>query len=465
MNPPAAASTPKTPAHATAWVLVCCAISLVLISLVYTQTIVFGSVSGQWMYEYFDRIRPYPFWVPVGVVILLGLMVGGGSRLIQRHEKMTLLACFALAVILQIVIQRAYPMSLSNIVQSDRANSFYSVAQHSTPLQVLSQYNNLASSFTEHARSNMPGKILVYQALLLVHTTPQRLAYLVIALTTLGALLLYLICKMLFHDQQAAFYALVLYVLLPCKLFFLPILNTLTPVFILFSFFLWLLYIEHKKAIFLVLLGISLYLLVLFEPSPLITGILFAGVLVHALGHKRLSPRDLWGIVLIPTLSFLLTFFLFWGVFSFNLLQALQYVLNDAVQFNQTVKREYWTWFFENPLEWLFGGGLPVILICIYLLVRLISQARSLGANISRWSMENLYQLSLWVTFGLLMLLGINRGETTRLWIYLNVFFQVPAALLLARLPRRNTLFLLVAGTLALQSIITLQHVAFVMPW
>lgn len=36
--------------------------------------------------------------------------------------------------------------------------------------------------------------------------------------------------------------------------------------------------------------------------------------------------------------------------------------------------------------------------------------------------------LSLLVTWCIVVFWGINRGETTRLWIYLAVYFQIPAA-------------------------------------
>ena len=72
--------------------------------------------------------------------------------------------------------------------------------------------------------------------------------------------------------------------LIPSKNFFFPILNTVTPVFILACLYLFLLYIDRKKAVFLWLLGGALYFLVLFEPTPLVTGIIFLGILASRPG-------------------------------------------------------------------------------------------------------------------------------------------------------------------------------------
>jgi methylthioxylose transferase len=63
-----------------------------------------------------------------------------------------------------------------------------------------------------------------------------------------------------------------------------------------------------------------------------------------------------------------------------------------------------------------------------------------------------------------MIILGINRGEITRLWIYLAVFFQVPTAYFLAKIDYSKGIFYLVACTLVIQCFITLPRVAFVVP-
>src|SRR6266487_5534568 len=125
----------------------------------------------------------------------------------------------------------------------------------------------------------MPGKILLYEFLKVLTSSPRIMGFLVIVLSSLGALLLYGICKQLFHDKQTAFYALILYSLIPCKLFFLPLLNTITPVINLLCLYLFVAYIENTHVLLPWLLGIGFYIQILFEPLPLVTGILFFGIL------------------------------------------------------------------------------------------------------------------------------------------------------------------------------------------
>jgi hypothetical protein len=72
--------------------------------------------------------------------------------------------------------------------------------------------------------------------------------------------------------------------------------------------------------------------------------------------------------------------------------------------------------------------------------------------------------MSVIITFLLLVFLGINRGEVTRLWIFLAVFFQVPTAVFMAKYVKNNIPFFLVTSTLVLQSLVTLHRVGFILP-
>ena len=79
------------------------------------------------------------------------------------------------------------------------------------------------------------------------------MGYLIISISAFGGLILYGISKRLFHDKTTALYSFVLYTLIPCKLFFFPILNSVTPVFILGCMYLFLAYIDSKNTFLLFL--------------------------------------------------------------------------------------------------------------------------------------------------------------------------------------------------------------------
>ena len=58
---------------------------------------------------------------------------------------------------------------------------------------------------------------------------------------------------------------------------------------------------------------------------------------------------------------------------------------------------------------------------------------------------------------------GVNRGEVTRLWIFLACFFQIPAAYVCVRLQSR-TAVMLILGTTLLQDVLATSMIAFVLP-
>jgi hypothetical protein len=432
-----------------------------MVFLVYSRNFIFGSKAGNWSYPYLNKITPIPIWIPVAVLLLLGGSIFVGRWLIARYEKTTLFGCFIIAVFIQLLIQSIAPVSLGTAVQDVDANSFYSVAMQYSPIELLTHYDALVPSFPEHARSNMPGKILLFQKFKLFTSSPGMMGYLIIGLSTFGALLLYGICRELFHDKQAAFYAFLLYTLIPCKLFFFPLLNTVTPVFILLCLYLFVLYMERRNILFLWLLGGTLYLLILFEPSPLVTGIIFVGILLSASWEKGLTKKELWILLLIPLLAFLCLYILFSMLFSFDLIRTLRFVVNDAVDFNFRAHRGYWLWIGENTKEFFYGAGTPIMIIFLYWIMQLSMKWKTLKYSITKWSMENAFVVSLLMTFGIVLFLGVNRGEISRLWIYLAAFFQIPAALFIAKTPGSAVLFFLVACTLVFQSLIALQMVGF----
>lgn len=445
-------------------VITFCLLSLFLLYLILNQNFIFGSAPGGWVYPYFSSTNPVATWIAIAVLLLCGVLIFGGSWAIRKHEKTTLAACFVIAVCVQVLLQSVYRYPMSEIIISDMANSFFSAAGKLTPGELLSSFTNLASTLPLHARSNMPGKILLFQLLRLLTSDAQVLGYIIVAVSTTGGLFLYGIVKRFFKDQTAALYAFILYILLPCKQDFFPILNTVTPVFILLALYLFILYLDSDKSFFLLLLGVWMYLLVIFEPSPLVTGIIFLGILVKKTAENKLRALDFLKIVLIPAAGFGFVYVIFYAVFSFDLISVFRYVLNDAQQFNTVADRGYAIWFFENGKSFFVDVGIPVMMIFLFSSVALLIDGQNKGKKIIHWSDESLYMLSLGLTYLILIFMGINRGETTRLWIYLAVFFQVPAALFMARKVQSHPAFFLLAATLVIQTLTTLPRVSFIIP-
>lgn len=440
-------------------------VTVLMIFLVHTENFAFGSEKGNWVYRYFKDIASINSWQLIIIFILLGVTIFIGNKFINKYETVTLIVCFLALMITQISIRNIYPVPMEAIVQSDRANGFYSVVMNYSAFDVLKQYHSLTSDFSMHVRANLPGKILLYEFFKVFTTSPTNIGYLIVAFSSLGTFLIYGICKKIFQDKQVALYAFVFYTLIPAKLFFFPILNTVTPVFMLLCLYLFVIYFEKKNTLFLWLLGIALFMLVLFDPSPLVTGLVFIGVTLQAIGSGQLVRKDFWKIIIIPFFAFVCVYLIFFIFFSFDLIQAFQFILHDATNFNLQEQRGYRAWFGENIKEFFYSAGTPILLIFTYQLLQILVGWKTLfKKSISYWNAEIIFTLSLLLTFSSVVFLGINRGEISRLWIYLAVLFQIPAAFFIAKIPKSAILFFITASVIVMQSIVALHKVGFVNP-
>lgn len=445
--------------------LVFCLVTVLMAFLVNTENFIFGSERGNWIYRGFKEILPLPLWQPMAVIAVLGSIIFIGTKLINKYEKLALAGCFLAVIFLQILIRNIYPISMDSIVLSNRANGFYTVAMEYSTIEILTEYNNLVPVFPMHVRANLPGKILFFELLQLFTSSPEITGYLIVAFSTLGSIFIYGICLRLFLNKTAALYAFVLYAMIPGKLFFYPLLNTVTPVFMLLCIYLFVIYIDSKNSKLLWLLGLALFMLVIFEPSPLAVGLIFIGIAVKAIGEKKIVLRDLIQIVVFPVSAFLVMYLLFLLFFSFDLIQAFRFILDDAASFNLNSQRGYRVWFGENLKEFFYSAGTPIVLIFIYTTSQLVLNWKSLfKQNIFDWVSEHFYSFSLLLTFSVVVFLGINRGEISRLWIYLAVLFQIPAALFITKIPKSPLAFFIVSSTVIIQTIVALQRVGFVRP-
>jgi hypothetical protein len=211
------------------------------------------------------------------------------------------------------------------------------------------------------------------------------------------------------------------------------------------------------------LLGVSVYVQILFEPLPLITGILFLGIVLLALYEKKVSSKDVWKLIFNLGLGFLSVYILFSVFFSFPLFKVLTYDLMDAVTFNINDQRGYWIWLAEDIKSFFYAVGVPISVITIYMTAQILPQWRA-SSDFSILSIENVFVISFIITLLVLDFSGINRGEITRLWIFMAVLLQVPVAIFMAKNFRSNIPFFLVAATLVVQSIIMLHRISFIIP-
>jgi hypothetical protein len=285
------------------------------------------------------------------------------------------------------------------------------------------------------------------------------LAWLVVAVSNIGGIFLYVFVRDLFADRSVAWYSLVLYLFVPGKLYFMPLMNVVTPAVAFAVAVLILRWLRTGRLLFAAAAGASLYGLVLFEPMPLVLGVLFSILAVRAIYRGDLTWRRFIAQSGALVLAFLAMHAILRLWFGFDVFVAFHRVALDAAAFNADSGRPYGVWVRQNLIDFLFSCG-----VCQAVLFWI-----ALGDGLRNWRRPDLPMartvvlVCAGVAIAVLALdiAGVNRGEVVRLWIFLACLFQIPAAYVCARLNSRAALALVLATTV-LQSALGIKMIGFI---
>jgi hypothetical protein len=437
-------------------------LSLIVSYQVATGSLILGSPAGGWTYAYLYGFQPRSLVVFAVVCICCAVVAAVPLGELRRYEWRLVLMWVLVATASQGVLRTQTPYTLEAVFLSDGANGFYGPTQQYRASVLLGEYDRLRPTFSSvHATSNMPGKLMFVYALKLLSQRPAVLVWLIIVISNLGGVLLYLFVRGFLEDRQVALVSLVFYLFVPAKLYFLPVPNTVTPVLVIGWAWLWLRWLQTQSMRYAAFLGVALYVVVFYEPTPLVMGLLFASLTAHAVLRGRLGWRTTLTHGAVAILAFIATYALVFARFRFDLLGTFRQLALDAATFNAVANRPYWTWVWQNPLDFLFGVGVcQATLFCVAVGYATCRRDTWTGATGGRAA-----ALCLGVAASLVAvdLLGLNRGEVVRLWIFLACFAQIPAAYLCAQLNSRVAVMLVVGSSL-LQSVIGTSMFAFAQP-
>jgi hypothetical protein len=327
--------------------------------------------------------------------------------------------------------------------------------------EFLKQFALIRGDLPAHAATNMPGKVLLFYFLEIFTNSPSIMGLVIMTLSNLGGVFLYFCILNVFNDKKIALYSMILYFLVPGKIYFFPILNTVSPALILLCFLLFIRFWSTLAGVWAVALGLALYLLTLFEPLPLAMGLLFA-VFAAAFWKKQACSWRAAGRLVFGVLAgFGLTYGVVKILFGYNLLENLLYVLWDAREFNYRRNRSYDIWFFLNLIEFSLAVGVSMMATAPLALL----QSRGQDTQRCTWISQPivLWATSIIVVLFVLDVVGINRGEVIRLWVFLACFFTVIPAHLFAQSDSKFPFALFTCGLL-IETAVGVGMVAFVIP-
>ena len=430
-----------------------------------TRSLLLGSYEGHWVYGYeygqLVTVRTFLLFLLVGALAAALLRFTVPHATAQRRAWPILLIWLAAGLTLQIVLRSATPVDVETLFVSDTANSFYGFSQQYDAGDLITRFNRVGPQAPWHARGNMPGKVMLVYALRLITSRTEVLPWLVVMVSNLGALFMYLFVRELFEDKRAALYSAVLYLFVPAKLLFFPLMNTVTPVVVLACACILVRWLATGLWRWPVALGVSLYALVFFEPLPLVMGLLFAALSLRAIAIGQISWTRYATQALVVVSAFVATAEAVHITMNFDLLQAFRHTSAHAVEFNATEQRPYRVWVFGNLEEFLFGvGPCAAVLFAGGLLNGLRGHPTRRGSLTQPITTTCLGLLGVLIAVDLI---GINRGEVIRLWIFLACFFQIPAAWVCSRFTGAGAITLVVSASALLVAIATTM-IRFVVP-
>ena len=450
------------------------ALSLAGAGCIVARRLTIGSAEGGWSYPYVDNVDDGTWRVLALSCLLVGAGAGASWRLLKRLaadgeqaaavsiQWTLILAWCLLAIPVQVLLRSTTPHSLGAIVASDTANSFYSVAVRTNARSILSGFERDRHTWPLHAQSNLPGKLLLVRALTRVSEQPEVVAWLIISLSNFGGLLLYLFLRDASGDRFLAGLGAILYLFTPAKLYFIPLLNAVTPVVVLICACLMIRWLNTGRIVYAVVLGVAVYGLALFEPTALVAGVLFAALLIHRIVNGQLQPRTALLHIGTGFLAFVATYVAMIGGFDFDLLRAFAAVAGEAAKFNVDSGRPYAVWVLQNLFDFAFGVGWCQTVLFAAALTDGVVRWRS-GWRLTDAPPVGLICVSVLAMVGVADAIGVNRGEVIRLWIFLACLAQIPAAYVLRRLGSPLAFGLVIVATLV-QDALGAAWIAFVVP-
>lgn len=425
-----------------------------------TEAILLGSPRGRWHYRYVQPLTFKPFLIALAAAVPAVLLLRVRPPRTQAGQWLLVAAWIALATAVHAALRSLTLFSFERIFASPGANSFYTATLQQPLSAVLAEFAQLRGALPLHAQSNMPGKLVLLYGLERFTVDPLALAWLVVVLSNLGALLMFRFVLRVFDDATVAVYAAILYLFVPAKLFFFPLMNTATPVVALAFACLVAEWLGTARSRWAAATGAMLYVVVFFEPLPLVLGLLFAALALRAVFRGDLTWTQLLSQAALALLVFLAVGVAVYQLWGFNLAAGFQAVRAHAMEFNAIERRPYEIWVRANLVEFFVGMG-----VCQAVL---IGGALALGLTGPGAWRDRLARpitvtaMALVLVVAATDLIGINRGEVIRLWIFLACFLQIPAAYVSAR--AGGTAITLVLLTTLLLSALGTANIGFVVP-
>ena len=401
----------------------------------------FGPLNGfpafthwEWRWHNLGNLRTARALLPP-LLLILGVLWRAEKGLSPARLRISLsllvLANFLLQIF-AILLQSPNLEMVREIVISENATGYYSYALR---IQDLSQWilQFPQAVLMGHVATHPPGPILFYY--LWIKLFGAGIAALLggcaVGLTgSLGVLMVYWLAGLWTAAQRTLLLAAALYALLPSLTVFFPEFDQFYPVLSMSMVFFWVRALRKFGDTHAACLGAVLFVATCFAYNLLAMGVFLAGYGLYWLWREGFA-RSAWtlllraagiGLGLCAGLHLVL-----WISTGYNAPAAFVSALRHQADLDLILARPYKVFAVFDLYDFILGAGVIGPLI---VLLRLPGLAAGFGKERQDVALTLIGILTILTVD----LSGLLRGEASRVWLFLQPFWVVPAALELSRL-------------------------------
>jgi len=208
--------------------------------------------------------------------------------------------------------------------------------------------------------------------------------------------------------------------LIPARLVFFPLFDTIYPFFSLLAFYLADTGLRRRQRAFFLVAGILVSIMSFMSPTNFVVAVIIGAYMIIMTlqeGNGRSSARILIAdfiLFAVGVFSVWLLYWLLYGVSVFEISRAI-------MEYDIYQGRGYWYWLVGNLFDFFILAGLPVMILAPSwpFLNRHTKLPKAIGALV----------ISFWLSLLLLNFSGLIRAETGRIWLMMAPYPAVMASI------------------------------------
>lgn len=427
---------------------------VIFLLLLHRQEPFVNGIDGIWAWPWIDQPVTQAFIylsIPLPLLSLCLYFIYSRPKLHPSITISLLTLCAIGFQILGIYSESAGFSKIESIVLSPFATSYYTDALAIDNLSAwISSFH--AQELHLHSLTHPPGPILYHYIFIQIfghEIAPYAAGISICILASLGVYMIYVFSSLWTDNKQEKLTAAALYTLIPGIILFFPEFDQVYPVLGMAMAYSWMRAINGSTH-HLIASAICLAVALSFAYNLLLLGTFYAlsGIYIIYESKDRytasidLAKRCILLISLVAS-AYIAIYYLT----GYDAIKSFNSALINQVELKDIWDRPHSIALFLNLYDFILGGGILVLPLTIYYAMDLYKNRNAVGHKAISVTMIG------WITILITNLSGLLDYETARVWLFLQPFILVPAAIMLANLNKHAIYIIFAIQWLILSSI------------